>query len=148
LLLHSGALVEEQLRLHLAPLGVGPRQARILDALHRMGTASQVDLAREFNITPASMSTMTSRLVKAGFVGSDTDPSERRSSILKLTKRGNGLLEAIYAAWSDVDRVIETAIGPEKAKELGALTLELRNALGGRAPGGEPCAQKPVQRTR
>jgi len=34
------------------------RQARILDALDRMGDASQARLAREFNLTSASMSTM------------------------------------------------------------------------------------------
>jgi DNA-binding MarR family transcriptional regulator len=136
-LLHSGDLVEEQLRLRLMPLGVGPRQARILDALHRMGTASQVELAKEFNVTAASMSTMTSRLVEAGLITSDLDQQERRSSVLKLTKTGTGVLEAIYAAWSDMDRVIEKAIGRDKAKSLTALTLELRDALGGRTPGGE-----------
>jgi DNA-binding MarR family transcriptional regulator len=137
-LLHSGDLLEDELRLRLAPIGVGPRQARILDALHRMGTASQVDLAEEFNVTAASMSTMTSRLVEAGLITNDPDPQERRSSVLKLTKSGIGVLEAIYAAWREMDRVIEKAIGRDKAKSLAALTLELRNALGGRTPGGEP----------
>jgi DNA-binding MarR family transcriptional regulator len=137
-LLHSGDLVEERLRLRLMPLGVGPRQARILDALHRMGTASQVELAKEFNVTAASMSTMTSRLVEAGLITSETDQQERRSSVLTLTESGSGVLEAIYAAWRDMDRLIEKAIGRDKAKSLSALTLELRNALGGRTPGGEP----------
>ena len=138
LLLHSGSLIEEQVRLRLAPIGVGPRQARILDALHRMGTASQVELASEFNVTPASMSTMTSRLVEAGLITSEPDQHERRSNALRLTARGTGVLKAIYAAWRDIDRMIENAIGKDQAKTLATLTFELRNALGGRTPGGEP----------
>jgi DNA-binding MarR family transcriptional regulator len=142
LLLHSGSLVEEQLRLRLAPIGFGPRQARVLDALHRMGTASQVELAKEFNVTPASMSTMTSRLVEAGLITSEPDRQERRCSVLTLTAHGSGVLDAIYAAWRDTDRQIESAIGKDKATVLAALTLELRNALGGRTPGGEPARTK------
>lgn len=50
------------LPLWLAPdsgaASVTHRQARILDALDRMGDASQARLAREFNLTAASMSTM------------------------------------------------------------------------------------------
>ncbi len=53
LLLHSADLLEEQLRLRLAKLNVTPRQARILDALDRMGAASQADLSREFDLTAA-----------------------------------------------------------------------------------------------
>jgi DNA-binding MarR family transcriptional regulator len=141
-LLHSGDVVEDELRRRLMPLGVGPRQARILDALHRMGTASQAELAKEFNVTAASMSTMTSRLVEAGLITSEPDQQERRSSVLTLTKSGNGVLEVIYAAWRDMDLLIEKAIGRDKANALAALALELRNALGGRTPGGEPVRSK------
>lgn len=134
LLLHSSHLLEDQLRLRLAPLGIHPRQARILNVLHHIGQASQVDLARRFNVTAASMSTMTCRLIKAGFVAREPDPRELRSNVLTLTDRGHAMLETIYEAWDDVDRIIESAIGPEKAKVLAELTLELRDALGGRAP--------------
>ena len=137
LLLHSSHLIEEKLRLRLKPLGVQPRQARVLDALNRMKSASQVDLAREFDLTPASMSTMKSRLIRAGLISREADQEELRSNVLTLTDRGLELLEAIYVVWRKVDRDIEEAIGSENAQDLARLTLELRNALGGRTPGGE-----------
>ncbi len=133
-LLHSGDLIEEQLRLRLLPLGLGPRQARMLDALDRLGTAAQIDLAKAFNVTAASMSTMTSRLVEAGFITCTQHQHERRSNVLALTDHGTAMLENIHAAWRAMDDVIETAIGKDKAAALATLTLELRNALGGRAP--------------
>lgn len=121
--------------MRLARLDISHRQARILDALDRMGEASQVRLAREFDLTPASMSTMTGRLLDAGLILRSRHPDEARSNVLQLSDKGRGMLAEIHRAWADIDRIIETTIGPAKAAQLSALTRELRDALGGRAPG-------------
>lgn len=134
-LLHSAALVEERLGERLAKIGVRPRQARIIDALARMEPASQVALAQEFGITPASMSTMTVRLIEAGFISRDAHPDEARSNVLRLTERGRGLLSDIHAAWRDTDALIAKQIGPTETATLARLTRSLRDSLGGRAPG-------------
>jgi len=135
-LLHSAALVEKCVTIELQTLGLGPRQARVIDALHRMvGPTSQADLARECGITAASMSTMTSRLISAGYISRETDPIEIRRNTLTLTDLGLSLLDDIKEKWTEVDHIIEKAIGVEETKTLANLTRELRNALGGRAPG-------------
>lgn len=134
-LLHSADLIEDRLHHQLAPLGIKPRQARMLDALARMSRASQVELARAFDVSPASMSTMTARLVAAGFITREVDRHDIRSNTLRLSKKGSDLLDQIRAAWRAIDDVIENAIGPEKARELAEITLELRDALGGKTPG-------------
>ena len=142
LLLHSADLLDEQLRNHLAPMGIKPRQARIIGALARMGSASQVELAREFNVTAASMSTMTSRLISAGYILRETDPVEARANVLKLTDLGRSLLDDVHDAWREMDRVIEKAIGRSKAKDLADLTGELRDALGGHVRGTSSSTSK------
>lgn len=134
LLLHSADLVEEKMRIQLVHLDVKPRQARVLDALDRMGSVSQVVLARECHITPASMSTMISRLAAAGLITAETDPAELRSKIIGLSEQGGEVLEKVRGVWRDVDLHIEEAIGRDKALMLAELTGELRDALGGRAP--------------
>lgn len=135
LLLHSATLVEEQLRQRLAAVDLLPRQARVVDALGRLGQASQVDLAREFGITPASMSTMTARLTLAGYISRGVDPQEARSNVLSLTPKGQQLLAEIHAAWADIDALIVARLGRDNADRLTQLTGELRDNLGGRAPG-------------
>lgn len=141
-LLHSAALLEERLRERLAEIGVRPRQARIIDALSRMEPASQVALAREFGITPASMSTMTVRLIEAGFISREAHPDEARSNVLRLTERGRSLLSNIHAAWRDVDALVAEQIGPTEAEELARLTRILRDSLGGRVPGKSTSSAK------
>ncbi|MCR8726541.1 MarR family winged helix-turn-helix transcriptional regulator [Frigidibacter sp. ROC022] len=133
-LLHAADLVEDSLRRRLSDIDLGPRQARVLDALAKMGSASQVELAQLFDITAASMSTMTARLIAAGLVSRQTDPAEARRNVLRLSPRGKGLLDEIHAAWDSIDKMIEEKIGPEKAATLAELTRELRDSLGGRAP--------------
>lgn len=137
LLLHSANLVEQELRIQLEPLNIKPRQARILDALDRMGAVSQVTLAREFYITPASMSTMITRLVTAGLVTAETDLTERRSKVVNLTDQGREVVEQVREVWEKVDRFIEQRIGADKAALLAGVTQELRDKLGGRMPGGD-----------
>lgn len=133
--LHSADLIEAALRERLNRIGVRPKQARVIDALAHMEPTTQVALAREFHVTPASMSTMTARLIDGGFITREVDPDEARSNTLRLTERGRGLLSDIYVAWADIDAMIIAHIGADKAAQLEALTLELRNSLGGRAPG-------------
>lgn len=134
-LLHSATLMEEQLRDRLASIGILHRQARIIDALSRMEPASQIALAREFSVTPASMSTMTGRLIEAGYVSREPHPHEARSNLLRLTTRGRGLLDDIHAAWREIDALIVEKIGEDDARALADLTCKLRDSLGGRVPG-------------
>jgi DNA-binding MarR family transcriptional regulator len=134
-LLHSANLVEERLRNRLADIGISPRQARVIDALARMGAVSQVTLAREFAVTPASMSTMTARLIAADFITRKIDPAETRSNIIELTPRGQDLLSDVHAAWRDIDKVMDDLMGAEDATCLATLTRNLRDRLGGKVPG-------------
>ena len=134
-LLHSCNLLEDRLRNRLAPFGIQPRQARILAALDRMGPVSQVELAREFHISPASMSTMSSRLIAAELISRRPNQHTARSNVLTLTDKGREMLLAIHEAWHDMDRIIEDSLGVQKARMLAEAARELRNALGGHPPG-------------
>lgn len=135
LLSHSGHLIDEQVRKLLEPLGIHPGQARVLDALNRMEEASQRALASQFNVTAASMSEMTKRLISNGFIQVRKDPSDGRASLLSLSPKGKGLLDQVFVAWHAVDQVIIDAIGEPQAEALFQHSLDLRDALGGRAPG-------------
>ncbi len=133
--LHFAHLLEERLRIRLAPLGIHHRQARILGVLGMMGQASQVALAREFGLTAASMSTMTSRLLAAGLIEKDVDAQEQRSNVLKLTQHGKSLLKQIHQEWEKINRECTEVIGEENAAQFTDLSMQLRNAFGGSTPG-------------
>ena len=133
--LHSATLVEERLRQRMDALGIRHKQARVIDAVARMEPTSQAALAREFDVSPASMSTMTVRLIEAGYVSRKIDPGEARSNVLHLTEKGRGLLEDIYQVWRDMGALIVEQLGPEDAQTYARLTRKLRDSLGGHVPG-------------
>jgi len=133
-LLHTATLVEEKLREQLAQSGVSPRQARVLDALAHLETASQAQLARLSSLTAASMSTMTARLLNAGYISRIPHPHEARSNVLSLTPEGRSKLEEIQAAWNDTDQMIVDLLGEAQAAQLFTSLHALRDALGGKTP--------------
>lgn len=136
-------LLEERLRSRFVPIGIHPRQARILDALDWMGKASQVELAREFDLSAASMSTMTSRLLTAELVERDVDEQEHRSHVLTLTALGKSLLTQIHREWRQIDREIIELIGEEDADRFAVFSLQLLRAFGG-SPPGDDCLERGV----
>ncbi|MFT2092419.1 MarR family winged helix-turn-helix transcriptional regulator [Paraglaciecola sp. 2405UD69-4] len=142
LLLHSADLLQEYLSVKLLALGITSSQARVIKALNRLGKISQIDLAREFDITAASMSTMTSRLTALGFITTQKDPANAKRNLLSLTPKGTAIIDDIEIAWASVDEYIEELIGKEKQHTLAELTQELRDSLGGHKPGERP-ASKP-----
>ncbi|MDX2482289.1 MAG: MarR family winged helix-turn-helix transcriptional regulator [Pseudodonghicola sp.] len=133
-LLHSADLVEAELRRRLAPLGLQPRQARVLEAMARMGPVSQSELASEFGVSSASMSTMTSRLLAARYISRSVDPASRRQNVLELTDKGWTFLDGIVEAWTAVDDNIRDVLGADAATFF-ELARRLRDGLGGSVPG-------------
>lgn len=133
-LLHSADLVETILRRELAPLGILPRQAAVIETLGRTGQMSQTHLANAFNVTSASMSTMTERLLAGGYITREVNPASRRQNTLELTDKGRTLLTGINAAWTAVDAKLRTILG-EDADQFFRLSRRLRDGLGGVVPG-------------
>jgi len=127
--------VEARLRDRLRGVGLRPRQARVLSALNRIGETHQKTLAAEFDITPASMSSMCDRLVAAGFIERKIDPNEKRAFLIHLTPEGESKVNDVHAAWEDIDIMIIEALGRKTAQSLASLSDSLREQLGGRIPG-------------
>ncbi|MDO6522873.1 MarR family winged helix-turn-helix transcriptional regulator [Shimia thalassica] len=134
-LLHSADLLEKRLTERLAPLGVRPRQARILVAIDVIGPTSQTILASEFDITKGSMSTMIDRLLSLDLVAREKSKTDMRGDIVSLTTKGTALIADIHHAWSDMDVIMEEALGVDKKQRLCTLARELVMALGGKIPG-------------
>ncbi|MEM8539640.1 MAG: MarR family winged helix-turn-helix transcriptional regulator [Pseudomonadota bacterium] len=133
--LHASELLTKRLEIELSPLGVRPRQARVLSALGRMGEVSQAALAREYDATEASMSTMIARLIEAGYITRSIDPQNRSGYLVKLSPDGETVVEKIRSVWESVDHIVEEKIGTDQQRALREISVQLRDGLGGRVAG-------------
>lgn len=134
-LLHSADILEKRLATLLTPVGITPRQARILNVLNRVGEVSQTVLTEQFDVTSGSMSTMIDRLLKLGMIERRKNPEDRRGDLISITDQGMAVLHEVRDVWQEIDELIEEKLGPEKAALLTELMRELKFALGGRVPG-------------
>ncbi len=134
-LLHSADILEKRLATLLTPVGITPRQARILNMLNRTGAVSQTVLTEQFDVTSGSMSTMIDRLLKLGMIARCKNPEDRRGDLISLTDQGRAILTEVRDVWQEMDELIEAKLGAEKAALLTEITKELKFALGGRVPG-------------
>jgi DNA-binding MarR family transcriptional regulator len=82
------------------------------------------------------MSTMTDRLLAAGYITRTVDPTSRRQNVLELTEKGRALLVGISSAWSMVDDSLRATLGAD-ATVFFELARRLRDGLGGTIPGSK-----------
>jgi DNA-binding MarR family transcriptional regulator len=128
-ILHVATLLEDRLRERLEPLGITPRQARILVALDRMGGASQVTLGDEFQVRASSMSTMTARLIANEYVYRQVNDTDNRANILNLTEKGRAFLNEIFQAWTEIDEFIIQALGEDEAQIYSQAVVKLKHTI-------------------
>lgn len=147
-LLHSSSILDKRLDTLLTPLGIKPKQARILNVLKRIGPSSQKVLAEQFDVTSGSMSTMIDRLLAAGLVHREKHPDDKRTDIISLSERGCDVLVEVRDVWREIDDLIVEKLGAEKAALFNELTRELKYALGGRVIGHPDHPVKSKGRTK
>ena len=73
----------------------GPQREMILGILKKEGISKQQEIADELHISKSTLSEMINRLVDDGYVERTSDPSDRRTTVLVLTKTGDERAEEV-----------------------------------------------------
>ena len=122
-LLRVTHLVDEELRRGVAPYGLQPGWLDILAALRRAGTPAELNptgLMRSTLLSSGGMTKRLDRLEEAGLVERRPDPADRRGTLVRLTRRGRGV----------IDRALEAHLANEE-RLLASLSASDRRALDG-----------------
>jgi DNA-binding MarR family transcriptional regulator len=77
--------------------GITDAQFNVLIQLHyaKQQGLSQVDLGRRLVVNKADMTGIIDRLEKAGLVGREDHPKDRRINIIKITRKGRGMIDKV-----------------------------------------------------
>jgi DNA-binding MarR family transcriptional regulator len=119
-----------QYRMRVADLGLAPRQATALLTLVEHPGITLGALAEALGADQATTSAMVDRLMSAGLVRRDTDPTDRRRAMLQPTAGAQQLAEQLQVAREQTKRLLIEALGHERAKTLQVLLEDLITALG------------------
>ena len=78
--------------------GLGAGQARVLGALYEYGPLSQADIGRLLDISGPTVKRQVENLRQAGMVTMTESGSDKRLSIVSVTRLGNTRLRALRRA--------------------------------------------------
>ncbi|MCO7227032.1 helix-turn-helix domain-containing GNAT family N-acetyltransferase [Pleionea sp. CnH1-48] len=83
------------------------RCVAILLLLNENGDAGITQLAEWLEQAHSSVSQMSNKLLKAGYVESKTDPADERRRLLSLTPSGHGFIKQTSSIWEDIEASVE-----------------------------------------
>jgi DNA-binding MarR family transcriptional regulator len=83
-----GDLMNERLAQH----GLTPARAEVIWLLHHGGPCTQRELSQALKCTPRNVTGLVDALQAAGFVTRSSHPTDRRATVVSLTRRGTTLV--------------------------------------------------------
>ncbi|MES1228382.1 MAG: MarR family winged helix-turn-helix transcriptional regulator [Armatimonadota bacterium] len=106
---------------------------QLLVTISGIGTASQVDIARDLGVTPATLSESVHSLVGRGLVEQVPGERDRRVKVLRLTSAATAKLAKVRTSASECEKVMVDGVSQRDleacSKVLDALIGRLEQAL-------------------
>ncbi|MFD5034346.1 MarR family winged helix-turn-helix transcriptional regulator [Streptomyces sp. NPDC058220] len=98
-------------------------QFRLLMVLATHGDAKLVELAERLGVNPSTAMRMLDRLIAAGLATRQSNPDNRRETMLRLTPEGDRLVEDVSAArHREISEIVERLTPEQRSALVGALT--------------------------
>jgi MarR family 2-MHQ and catechol resistance regulon transcriptional repressor len=124
-LTRAAQTVLERTNRHLAAHGLTTSQFGVLEALHHLGTLSQIDVARKLLLSTANITTVMQNLEKAGYIRRERDPRDQRVVRASITEAGQALVEKILPAHVETITADMNVLTPDEQETLAALCRKL-----------------------
>ena len=102
----------------LAPSGLRQTQRSLLMHIARLGQPTLGRLAASLVLDRAALGHNLKPLERDGFVAVAVDPDDRRSRLVKLTRKGESKLRETAVLWQKAQARFENKLGAAKAKAL------------------------------
>jgi len=103
---------------YLASAGLRTTQYGILSRLKRHGPMSINTLAVELVLDRTTLGRNIRPLERDDLIAIESDPSDRRSKILRLTRAGDARFQRAQKRWAEAQRRFEGVYGGKQASQL------------------------------
>ncbi|MEU4403069.1 MULTISPECIES: MarR family winged helix-turn-helix transcriptional regulator [unclassified Streptosporangium] len=118
-----------EMQRRMAELGLHLGQELLIVDLHHNPETTQADLVQRIGIEQPTIAKAITRMERAGFVERAPDPGDRRVTRLRLTERGEAVVDAVVAAWAQVESRASAGLGEADAARLIRLLHTVRDNL-------------------
>jgi DNA-binding MarR family transcriptional regulator len=111
----------------LAERGLTAARAELIWLLHHGGPRTQRELSQALKCTPRNVTGLVDALEAAGFVARGAHPTDRRATLVSLTRQGKTLVTRWHR---DRDRGLAHLFGDTPRAELATFVTVLDRVLG------------------
>jgi DNA-binding MarR family transcriptional regulator len=116
----------------LADRGLTRARAEVLWSLMRQPGATQRELSQTLRCTPRNVTDLVDALEKSGLVARGPHPTDRRATLVKLTRRGQSEVARMQAGYQSLAATLFADVPPQElaafATVLGQVIVRLRQA--------------------
>jgi DNA-binding MarR family transcriptional regulator len=113
----------------LTQLGLHLGQELLIIDIHQHPDTTQAELVRRIGMEQPTIAKATIRMQRTGFVERIPDPHDRRVIRLRLTERGQAVVEAILVAWADVEATATNGLTQPETEQLTHLLHKIHGNL-------------------
>ncbi len=132
LIIRVGRTHKRVMEREISKLGIHGGQHRMLMMLSHLGQIpAQNELARLMDISPASAATMLKRLESGGYIQRQAHSSDGRCNEVKITEKGNRVVDQSVRLFEDADRRMFEGIGDGERAGLRAVLGKVLDNLRG-----------------
>lgn len=103
---------------NLESIGIHRASHRILMTLACNEFASQVDLARELEVSPASVAVSLKNLEKSGYIKKTAKEEDNRINFVEMTEKGRQLVEESREFFDNLDKEMYQGFSEKERREL------------------------------
>jgi DNA-binding MarR family transcriptional regulator len=122
----------------LAREGLTESRAHLVWQLQQRGPSTQARLAADLHVTPRTITALVDALVATGFVTREPHPSDRRATLVTLTKRGRATAQALVDGHRRLARQLfaDLPVGVFDAFDAGLLHVltQFRSVVAAKTP--------------
>ena len=127
-IIYLGGVLQIDAKRVLKPFNIRYTDFDVLATLRRRGKPYEMTptkLSRSVLITSGAMTACLDRLEKSGFVKRQPDPNDRRGTIVKLTAKGQSLIEAAIVPRFEVAAEVLASLSKSERDRLSVLLKKL-----------------------
>lgn len=118
-----------EMQRQMAKLGLHLGQELLIADLHQHPGTTQAELVGRIGMEQPTIAKAVTRMERSGFVERLADPGDRRVTRLRLTEQGEAVVQAVVAAWADVESRAVAGLTPADADQLTRLLNTVRDNL-------------------
>ncbi|WP_433356528.1 MarR family winged helix-turn-helix transcriptional regulator [Microtetraspora malaysiensis] len=128
-LAHAARAHRAVLQRRMAQLGLHLGQELLIVDIHHNPDTTQAELVQRIGFEQPTIAKALTRMERTGFIQRTADPGDRRVTRLRLTARGEAVVDAVTAAWAETDAQATAGLNDEEAEQLIRLLTTVRHNL-------------------